>query len=300
MKNIKTLLVLTLLLLSVWQNSYAESVDKLGILHPYGLLWKIEKQGISNSYLYGTMHIGDPRVTNLSKEVEQAFKQANHFAMEVLMNFQAMGIITNASFFNDGRTLKGVMGHIEYKRLTSLINKRIFISEDVINNMKPWAVLMLLMMPVDQQVQGSSALDMVLYRRASQRSMKLTGLETAQEQVHVFDSMSIQDQLWMLNRSIEEIETTDTQMLEMLDAYVSRDLAKLVKIQKSFMHEDSDIDDRFMYQLVDVRNVRMAERMSPILESGNAFIAIGALHLPGKSGVLHLLEQQGYTVTSIY
>ena len=300
MKNIKTLLVLTLLLFSVWQNSIAESVDKLGILHPNGLLWKIEKQGISNSYLYGTMHVGDPRVTNLSREVEQAFKQADHFAMEVLMNFQAMGVITSASFFNDGRTLKGVMGHIEYKRLTNLINKRIFISEDVINNMKPWAVLMLLMMPVDQQTQGSSALDMVLYRRASQRNMKLTGLETAQEQVSVFDSMSIQDQLWMLNRSIKEIETTDAQMPEMLDAYVSRDLAKLVQIQQSFMYEDSDIDDRFMYQLLDVRNVRMADRMSPILETGDAFIAIGALHLPGESGVLHLLEQQGYKVTSIY
>jgi len=300
MKNIKTLLVLTLLLLSVWQNSIAESVDKLGILHPNGLLWKIEKQGINNSYLYGTMHVGDPRVTNLSREVEQAFKQADHFAMEVLMNFQAMGIITSASFFNDGRTLKGVMGHIEYKRLTSLINKRIFISEDVINNMKPWAVLMLLMVPVDQQVQNSSALDMVLYRRASQRNMKLTGLETAQEQVSIFDSMSIQDQLWMLNRSIKEIETTDAQMPEMLDAYVSRDLAKLVQIQQSFMSDDSDIDDRFMYQLLDVRNVRMADRMSPILETGDAFIAIGALHLPGKSGVLHLLELQGYKVTSIY
>ena len=300
MKNIKTLLVLTLLLSSVWQNSYAESGDKLGILHPKGLLWKIEKQGITNSYLYGTMHVGDPRVTNLSREVEQAFKQADHFAMEVLMNFQAMGVITSASFFNDGQTLKGVMGHIEYKRLISLINKRIFISEDVINNMKPWAVLMLLMTPVDQQAQGSSALDMVLYRRASQRKMKLTGLETAHEQVSVFDSMSIQEQLWMLNRSIEEIETTDAQMPEMLNAYVSRDLSRLVQIQESFMYDDSDIDDRFMYQLLDVRNVRMAERMLPILKSGNAFIAIGALHLPGKSGVLHLLEQQGYNVTSIY
>jgi len=300
MKNIKTLLVLTLLLISFWQISFAESVDKLGILHPNGLLWKIEKQGITNSYLFGTMHVGDPRVTNLSREVEQAFMQADHFSMEVLMNFQAMGVITSASFFNDGRTLKSIMGHIEYKRLTSLINKRLFLSEDVINNMKPWAVLMLLMMPADQQSQGAGALDMVLYRRASQRNMKLTGLETAEEQIAVFDSMSMHDQLWMLNRAIDEVDSSDAQMAEMLNAYISRDLAKLVMIQQSQMYEGSEIDDRFMYQLLDVRNVRMAERMSPMLENGNAFIAIGALHLPGKAGVLHLLEQQGYKVTSIY
>lgn len=300
MKNIKLWLILTLLLFTALQNSYAESKDERGILHPNGLLWKIEKQGMVDSYLYGTMHVGDPRVVNLAPEVELAFMQANHFVMEVLMNFKAMGYMASASFFSDGRTLKDVMGHLEYKRLTSLINKRIFLSEDVLKHMKPWAVLMLLMMPADQLAQSGAALDMVLYRRASQRKVKLTGLETAQEQVAVFESMSMDDQLWMLNRSIEEIDNTDAQLPEMLNAYVDRDLAQLVRIQQAFMYEDSEIDDRFMYQLLDVRNVKMAKRISPVLKQGNAFIAIGALHLPGEEGVLHLLEQQGFTVTSIY
>lgn len=299
MKFINVLFLLALLLFSV-QQSHAEAQNKQSILHPKGLLWKIESTGRPLSYLYGTMHVGDPDVVNLAPEVEQAFKQADHFVMEMIMNFQAVGYVASASFFNDGRTLKDVMGHIEYMRLTSLLEKRLFISEDVIRHMKPWAVLMLLMMPVDREMQGSAALDMVLFRRASQRKMPVSGLETAPEQVAIFESMSLDEQVWMLNRSVREIDVSDEQLPNMLKAYLERDLQQLVNIQQQFMYDDSDIDDRFMYQLLDFRNQRMSERMQPILKQGNAFIAIGALHLPGELGVLHLLEQQGYIVSPVY
>jgi len=303
MKNIKLRLALVLLFAPLYaaaQNVSGELENKRAILHPKGLLWKIEKQGMPPSYLYGTMHVADPRVTNLAPPVERAFVQADHFVMEVLMNFEAMGYMARVSFFDDGRTLKEIMRQSEYERLTRLVNERLLISENVVKNMKPWAVLMMLMMPADQQSTGAAALDMVLYRRATQRNAQLSGLETIEEQVSVFESMSLEDQLWMLNRSIDEIKTTDAQFPQMVDAYVDRNLQKLVSIQQAFMYEDSEIDDRFMHQLLNVRNVRMAKRVQPILKQGNAFIAIGALHLPGKTGVLHLLELQGYVVTSIY
>ena len=39
----------------------------------------------------------------------------------------------------------------------------------------------------------------------------------------------------------------------------------------------------FKSLLIDTRNKRMAERAAPFIEAGNAFIAVGALHLPGKT-----------------
>jgi len=299
-KIINSALISTILILIGLSPAYAGSQNKQGILHPKGLLWKIEKPGEQISYLYGTMHIGDSRVTNLSEQAEKAFLQADHFVMEMLLNFRSLGFVTRASFFNDGRTLKETMGPIRYKGLTKLVYKRIFVSEDIIQHMKPWAVLMMLMMPVEQQLEAPAVLDMVLFRRASQRKIQVSGLETAEEQIAVFESLSIDEQIWLLNRSVEEIEVTDSQMPEMLNAYLQRDLGKLMLMQREFMYEDSEIDDKFMYQLLDLRNHRMVERMQPALRQGNAFIAIGALHLPGESGVLHLLEQQGYSVAAVY
>src|SRR3546814_9044049 len=51
---------------------------------------------------------------------------------------------------------------------------------------------------------------------------------------------------------------------------------------------------------LDDRNHRMVERLVPLLERGKAFVAVGAAHLPGEEGMLHLLEQQGYRITRVY
>ncbi len=55
-----------------------------------------------------------------------------------------------------------------------------------------------------------------------------------------------------------------------------------------------------MKRLLIDRNYIMTERMQDILDEGNAFIAIGAMHLPGEEGVLSLLGKQGYKIHSIY
>lgn len=300
MENIKLLIIL--LLLAMFSAAQADSqADYQGrILHPKGLLWKIEKVGMVSSYLYGTMHVGDPRVVNLAPEVEKAFVEADRFGMEVLMNFRAMGVITSGSFFNDGRTLKSVMDEVDYQRLIDLLEQKFHISEQVVMHMRPWVVLMMLMMPEDTQANSDSALDMVLYRRAATRRIPLLGLETAEEQLDVFESLKIEEQVWMLNKSVEDHGMVEELFPVLLDNYLRRDLAGLVKIQDRYMYPESDIDDRFMNELLDKRNIRMVERMQEFLKQGNAFIAIGALHLPGKAGVLHLLEQQGYKVQPVY
>lgn len=300
MENIKLLIVLLLLAMasSVQADSQADYQGR--ILHPKGLLWKIEKAGMAPSYLYGTMHVGDPRVLKLAPEVEKAFNEADRFGMEVLLNFQAMGVITSGSFFNDGRTLKSVMKEVDYLRLIDLLEQQFQMPEMAVMHMRPWVVLVLLMMPGKGQVDTDSALDMVLYRRAAMRKIPLLGLETAEEQLAVFESLKMEEQVWMLNKSVEDYGMIEELFPLLLDNYLRGDLAGLVEMQDRYMYPESDIDDRFMYELLDKRNIRMVARMQDFLKQGNAFIAIGALHLPGKTGVLHLLEQQGYKVQPVY
>jgi uncharacterized protein len=44
------------------------------------------------------------------------------------------------------------------------------------------------------------------------------------------------------------------------------------------------------------RNATMAARARPLLQEGGAFIAVGALHLPGKDGLIERFRAQGYSV----
>jgi len=216
------------------------------------------------------------------------------------MNSQVIKYVSSVIYLNDGRKLQEIIGNAEYKRLIKLINERSLLTEKALQNMKPWAVLMLLMTLQNNNRAELEVLDVKLYQRAKRKGMQLTGLESIQEQIGVFENMSEADQIWMLNRMVEEMAVVDEQLDKIQQAYVNRQLGQLLVLQKQYMYDDSEADDRLIYQLLNVRNIRMAKRLQPILKQGKAFIAIGALHLPGKQGVLHLLEQQGYKVTAIY
>jgi uncharacterized protein len=55
----------------------------------------------------------------------------------------------------------------------------------------------------------------------------------------------------------------------------------------------------FEDRIVRDRNLVMAKGSSPHLEKGNAFIAVGALHLPGEEGLVELFRKQGFVVTRV-
>jgi uncharacterized protein YbaP (TraB family) len=54
------------------------------------------------------------------------------------------------------------------------------------------------------------------------------------------------------------------------------------------------------HRLLADRNATMADRAAPFLEKGGAFIAVGALHLSGKGGLIELLRGKGYQVTNVW
>ena len=82
---------------------------------------------------------------------------------------------------------------------------------------------------------------------------------------------------------------------------MARDLAQMVALNQKYMQiGDRKLADKLMDSLIYERNLRMVQRMRPRLKDGNAFVAIGALHLPGEKGVLRLLQNRGYTVSVVY
>jgi uncharacterized protein YbaP (TraB family) len=280
-----------LLILLVFWLPVSHAADKF----EYGLLWKIDDEVTEPSYLFGTMHSEDPRVTRLPWEVERALDNSRSLTLELLPDAQLLQA-GMAMFFDDGRTLDKVAG----RRLFDASVKAMAgygIPKEMVQRMKPWAVFTTLSVP---KPKTGIFLDMVLYQHAQKRGKQLHALETAGEQLSVFDDMPIADQLQLLEHTLNNYHTMDSQIEQLTRAYLDRDLVELQALGDDFVPVDDAAAERLMTSLVVDRNHRMLQRMQMQLSQGGAFIAVGALHLAGPDGLLQLLEEAGYNVSRVY
>jgi uncharacterized protein len=262
-----------------------------------GLLWKIETPGVAPSYLFGTYHSNDPRVTTLPCPVKQIFDRSASYTMEVIFNGAGFGSMAEAMFFNDGKTLKSVLGEPLYRETLRAMGADEMTNAGGINNMKPWAVMVALSAP---RAGRGLFLDMALQLDATLQGKPTYGLETMQEQIAVFNGMRLDDQVVLLRDAVQNYQLTQDAMEELTRAYLKRDLGALLALNDKFKPQDAQIYDAMMDRLLVQRNANMAERMRARLKEGNAFVAVGALHLPGDTGLLRLLSAAGYRVTRVY
>ena len=262
-----------------------------------GLLWEIGRAGQPASYLFGTIHSEDPAVLALPAPVEQAFAAAHSVVLEVLLDLDAMVYSSQLMLLGDGRLLSEITGKTLFEQTARAIRTR-GIPELVLERMKPWAAAITLSMPAPET---GEVLDMRLYQRALQAGKPVSGLETISEQLAIFEDLSEQEQLRLLRDAVENFAEIDRLHRELIHAWLQRDLDTLMAINSETLQAgDRELAAEFEERLIASRNRLMAERLQPYLQEGEVFVAVGALHLPGETGLLNLLRQQGYTVRAIY
>ena len=261
-----------------------------------GLLWKIAKPGTEPSYLFGTIHLNDERVKNLAPPIKTAFENSKSFTMEMITDTNSLAVTSKVMFLDEGLSLKRITGEKLYQETIRVLLKRGMTTENL-DRIKPWVIVMMLNTP---KAKSGLFLDMDLYLKAFTARKPTYGLETMAEQLAPFDNMLLKDQVALLKDSLKANDQQEVQLEEITQAYLERNLTKLLTIADSYQTQAGAAYDELMVQLIGDRNLRMQQRMQKRLSEGNAFIAVGALHLPGENGLIKLLQKQGYSVTSVY
>lgn len=264
--------------------------------HTQGLLWKIEAAGVKPSYVFGTIHSDDARVTALPAAVTRALDASSRFIMEALIDADGLVLMAQAMFFNDGRTLEQVAGKELYADSVKALTAHGLPTVGV-ENEKPWAVMMTLSMPPPKT---GEYLDLILETRATRENKAVSGLETMQEQIAVFNELPMPDQIALLKEAVRTQQDFAKEFEALVQAYLARDLATLAEISSQHEPDEDRMYRAVTDRLLTKRNIRMAERMAPALREGHAFIAVGAAHLPGETGLLNLIEKAGYRVTPVF
>ncbi len=265
--------------------------------HEHGLLWRVQGPGIGPDYVFGTIHLEDPRVLDLPDAVTEALAEADTFVMELDPDISSLTQISTAMMYSDGGDLERALGKDLYARAAKALAER-GIPEPMARQMKPWAVLMTLNVPPPET---GMVLDLVLYMKAVQQGKTTRGLEKSEEQVSALADLPLPMQVELIRDSLDNQSLMEEIYERLVEAYLARDLAAMQALNDQAMAEtDASTRDLVSSRLVTERNKRMVQRMLPTLQEGSTFVAVGALHLPGPEGILGLLENRGYRVTRVY
>jgi uncharacterized protein YbaP (TraB family) len=277
----------------------AISLSVLGqdTLFDRGLLWRIEKQGYPTSYLLGTIHTEDKRVLELPTVVKQKMQEVDTLVLEAPVGEWA-GAASLQTMLLDGDTrLSDVLSSELYERTTKAMMGNGY-PKNAADRLKPWAVSIILSVP---KPKTGLFLDRYLAQEARKNAKTIKALETVTEQLAILNGFSLDEQITMLEDTLHDLPQIPGFHEELIQAYLKSDLRGLVEISEQAMCAGSpSLVEKIRRRLIAERNMRMVQRLEPMLRGESLLVALGALHLPGANGILALLAGRGYRLTVIY
>ena len=255
------------------------------------LLWSIKAGERQAGFLLGTIHSEDPRVLDFPEEFLDMLSSNQVFAMEMVPDLPTLSRLTEYMQYQDGTTLQSHIGAERFEQVISVLSYYQMPSEWVAK-MKVWATVMTLSVPPPET---GFFMDFSLSLRAAGSGLRVVGLETLEEQLSFLEDMPMEQQLSLLDQALLEYDQVREVHDRMVDNYLGGNLQSLAAEADSQLDQlDQEAKEYFVGQGIDARNLRMLRAILPLLDQNQVFIAVGALHLPGESGLLSLLRGQGY------
>jgi uncharacterized protein YbaP (TraB family) len=276
------------------------------------ILWRIDKASAAPSYLFGTMHLTDERINALSPAVKSALAGARRLVLELddLSPGSFMKLIAGSPqlqglmMFTDGRRLDQLLGPDDFARVSNIL-ARSGVPAAAAGQFRPWLATMLLSVSGCEQRRvgaGLLPLDARLAEDAERRGIKALGLETLESQFRALANVPEADQVDLLRSGVRFYHRIDDLIETMVQLYLQRQLGAIWPLQLALAEKvgvPATAFDSAERSLLVTRNLGMRDKALQHLADGNAFIAVGALHLPGRQGLVALLREAGYTLTAV-
>jgi uncharacterized protein YbaP (TraB family) len=273
-----------------------------------GLLWKLEKTGQKPSFLFGTMHMTDPRVTALPAAARNAFDGADTLVIEttgVLDKKAMMASLASdpeLTMFTGKTTLSSLLSPKDAALVDKALEAR-GIPPASVARMKPWMLAAMLAVPeceLARKSRGEPVLDISLAQQARAAGKAVEGVETVADQLRAMASLPLSFHVKGLVQTLQLGDRVNDLNETMIALYRQGEIGMIWPLLRAAVPEepgDGDGYAAFEETMVTSRNKVMAEHALPILGQGNVFMAVGALHLPGAEGLVEDFRKAGYTVT---
>lgn len=275
-----------LILLSFFAATQVQATEK-------GLFWKLESPTGVVSYLFGTMHTDDNRVTDFSPSVIDALKSVDTFVMETKQDNNDPTVL----LMKDA-TLREMLTEQELDQVRELADFHVMHLEAAMR-MKPWLLAVVFDLP---KPQTPFAQDNLLRTKSEELLKDIDGLESSKAHFGIMDDFSREEQLVMLRAVLKRTqEQKEADFDALMKAYLNGDSDKISALDEKITGGmlPKPIWAKMKSKLLDERNVVMAERSIKAATEKPVFVAVGASHLAGKTGLIEAFKKAGFKLRNV-
>lgn len=278
------------------------------------LLWEISGKEISEpSYLFGTIHLIPEADYLLGEEVKAAFADCRRVTFEIdtedMMNPAAMMSMMSQMYMDDDKTVADLMSEEDYALVDAHFAemglpmaflgrmKPMFLSVMVgqdLEGMKPGAEGSMGMMG-----EGMKSYELELTEHAKEAEMPISGLETVEFQMSLFNVIPYEAQAEMLLDAVKTAneggKEGEAMLDQMVELYKAQDIVAMVNMMDDEEAGIGEFEDLLLLQ----RNRNWIPIMEKMAAEEPVFFAVGAGHLAGEEGVIALMRKAGYKVQPV-
>lgn len=258
------------------------------------LLYEVKKNGHQTSYLYGTIHLVPDSLFLFTKKLKKIISQSDEIIFEIV-NMNDSQSLTSLLKQKDKNTFDLFSEKEKDSVLlwgAQLIDLDTATFQRIYGQLKPINLIQLSSLKALQE--DAIAVDFELIKFADKVGITKSELETIAFQLSLFDQLPdpiIRDMI--LN---EMRKTNLDQQLEakLYALYKNQDIEGLAALIN-----ETDNLNTFSDEFLITRNKKWLPIINEKTTKKSCFVAVGAGHLGGNSGLIQLLKQEGFSVTPI-
>ena len=264
--------------------------------------WRVAGRDGAEVVLLGSMHLLRARDYPLPSTVDRLIDRAETVVMEIDLDdldpaAQQRTILTTA-LLPQGTGIGDVID-VELYRLLEQAAAKAGVDLELLARFEPW-FLAISLLDIGMRKFGfepERGLEQYVLGRASGAGKEITGLETLEFQLGIFDALPNSSQQALLEQTLTELDEAETAMAEMADAWRSGELDALT----AELLDDFDEFPGLYTALVTERNERWVGSLEEMLDDGRRhLVVVGALHLVGRDSVIELMAARGHAVERIH
>lgn len=263
-------------------------------------VWAI--RGAHNTvYLAGSVHLLPEADAALPPAFARAYAGSARLVMEIdlgkLDPSETLGQLLEHGVLPAGTSLREVAGAARYAR-ASAAAAALGLPAASLDHEAPWMVALQLteLEYAHLGFDPEHGVEQQLLRRARTDHKSTAGLESLSDEMGVFEALTPQAQLRLLDMVLEDLDDSADETRAVLTAWRRGDAAQLATLLATEYRSFPALYDA----LVMDRNRHWLPEIERLLRSDeNCLVVVGALHLVGKGGLLEALRREGFAIDQL-